>query len=66
MGNSIGLGALKVPVGNLQKNLQINIPVPAGSWSLKSHGDGGINFSCEIPPHLQETSRKLPYKVNFT
>jgi len=42
VGDSMGSGMQKVPMGNLQKNSQVNSPVPAGSQHLKSCMGGDI------------------------
>jgi len=45
LGDGTGSGTQRVPVGNLQVFLQVNLPVPAGSRRLKSRTGGGIS-SC--------------------
>ena len=66
LGNGMGEGTQRVPAGNLRKNPQVNLPVPAGSRRLKSRRGEGIS-SCRkkhINPWVP--ARKLPCKVIFT
>ena len=45
LGDGTGEDTQRVPAGNLQKNLQVNIPVPVGLQHLISCTGGGIS-SC--------------------
>jgi len=66
IGDSTGSGTSKVPGGNPRKYLQIKIPIPAGSWYLSTHMDGGDHPSPQIPENSQVPLRNLPNKVIFT